>query len=71
MSSGIGPGAGYHTGIAVQEDGQVVLRVQGRDCRDRRWAAFAVVIPWSVWEALNETAYNDREEVAQERIPGC
>lgn len=62
-------GVGEVTGSEVTNDGDAVLRVWGQDAQDGRWAMFQVVIPWSRWESLNERLYNDREEIAQSRIP--
>lgn len=53
----------------VTDNGEVEVRVMGKDRRDGRWASFSVLVPWSEWCALNESAYNQREEIAQQRIP--
>lgn len=62
-------GVGEITGHRVTENGSAVLRVWGQDAESGRWAAFSIVIPWSRWDALNEALYNEREDVAQQRIP--
>lgn len=61
-------GEGNPLNIHVNSSGEVMMNVMGRDCHDGRYAAFFVVIPWSEWEALNERAYDAREEQAQQRI---
>lgn len=68
MSSGTMKGQGFFTGQAVSTNGEMLLRVMGRDNISGAWTAFEVVIPWSVWETLNERAYDDREDQAQQRI---
>lgn len=61
-------GEGYITSVHVTREGDVALNVMGRDHKDGRYAAFFVYVPWTRWEAINETAYNEREDQAQGRI---
>lgn len=63
-------GSGNIDKLEVTPEGDVVLKVLGKDAIHGHWALFYARITWSHWIALNEQAYNDREDIAQQHIPG-
>lgn len=63
-----GKGQGAVTISRILNDGRVAIRVLGQDEHTARWASFELIIGWGEWMRLNESLYNDREEVAQSRI---
>lgn len=62
-------GEGDLIGHSITPNGCVKLRVLGKDERTGKWTTFQIIESWGMWNRINESLYNEREEVAQERIP--
>lgn len=54
----------------VTNEGHVELHVLGNDDKSGRVARITVFVTWREFEAIHEECYNDREAIAQSRIPG-
>lgn len=61
-------GTGYVSRVTCSDNGSPRFQVLGQDATTGRWAVFVIEFSWKDWMALNEDAYNEREEIAQSRI---
>lgn len=56
---------------AVDYDGardEIAIRVMGRDRITGEWASFTVLMTWGAFNVIQESAYEQREDYAQQRI---